>query len=295
MDLHNCTLCPRQCRIDRYNETGFCGEKAVIRAAKAYLHMWEEPCISGTNGSGTVFFSGCCLKCRFCQNYKISCEGHGKEITIDRLAEIFLELQEKGAHNINLVSPTQFVPQIIEALDLCNGKLTIPIVYNTGGYERVETLKMLEGYVDIYLPDFKYYDNELAKKYSSAENYFEIVTEALKEMHRQVGRYQLDENGIMQRGLVIRHLTLPTHRHDSVKVLEWIAENLPKDEILISLMSQYTPFYRSNEFKELSRRISTFEYNFVLDKAQELGLDGFMQEKSSAKEEYTPDFDFVGI
>ena len=295
MDLHNCTLCPRQCGIDRYNRTGFCGEKAVIRAAKAYLHMWEEPCISGTNGSGTVFFSGCCLKCKFCQNYKISCEGQGKEISIDRLAEIFLELQEKGAHNINLVSPTQFVPQIIEALDLCSGKLNIPIVYNTGGYERVETLKILEGYVDIYLPDFKYYDNELAKKYSSAENYFEVVTAALKEMYRQVGRYKLDENGIMQSGLVIRHLTLPTHRHDSVKVLEWIAENLPKDEILISLMSQYTPFYRSDEFKELSRRISTFEYNFVLDKAQELGLDGFMQEKSSAKEEYTPDFDFVGI
>ena len=295
MDLHKCTLCPRQCGIDRYSKAGFCGEKTLIRAAKAYLHMWEEPCISGTNGSGTVFFSGCCLKCRFCQNYKISCEGHGKEITVQRLAEIFLELQEKGAHNINLVSPTQFVPQIIEALDLCKGKLNIPIVYNTGGYERVETLQMLEGYVDIYLPDFKYYDNELAKKYSSTENYFEVVTEALKEMYRQVGRYRLDENGIMQSGLVIRHLTLPTHRHDSVKVLEWIAENLPKDEILISLMSQYTPFYRSNEFKELSRRISTFEYNFVLDKAQELGLDGFMQEKSSAKEEYTPDFDFVGI
>lgn len=295
MNLHNCTLCPRQCGIDRYNGAGFCGEKAVIRAAKAYLHMWEEPCISGTNGSGTVFFSGCCLKCKFCQNYRISCEGHGKEITVERLAEIFLELQENGAHNINLVSPTQFVPQIIESLDLCRGKLTIPIVYNTGGYERVETLKMLEGYVDIYLPDFKYYDNELGKKYSSAENYFEVVTAALKEMYRQVGRYQLDENEIMQKGLVIRHLTLPTHRHDSVKVLEWIAENLPKDEILISLMSQYTPFYRSSEFKELSRRISTFEYNFVLDKAEEFGLDGFMQEKSSAKEEYTPDFDFVGI
>ncbi len=295
MDLHNCTLCPRQCGINRYSGTGFCGEKAVIRAAKAYLHMWEEPCISGTNGSGTVFFSGCCLKCCFCQNYKISCEGHGKEITVERLAKIFLELQEKGAHNINLVSPTQFVPQIIEALDLCKDKLYIPIVYNTGGYERVETLKILEGYIDIYLPDFKYYDNELAEKYSSAENYFEVVTEALKEMYRQVGRYKLDKNGIMRKGLVIRHLTLPTHRHDSVKVLEWISENLPKDEILISLMSQYTPFYRSNKFKELSRRISTFEYNFVLDKAQELGLDGFMQEKSSAKEEYTPDFDFVGI
>lgn len=295
MDFHSCTLCPRQCGADRYSGTGFCGEKAVIRVAKAYLHMWEEPCISGTCGSGTVFFSGCCLKCRFCQNYKISCDGYGKEITLTRLSEIFLELQEKGAHNINLVSPTQFVPQIVEALELCGKKLNIPIVYNTGGYECIETLRMLEGYVDIYLPDFKYYDNELAKRYSSAENYFETVTEALKEMHRQVGKYRLDKSGIMQKGMIIRHLVLPTHRHDSVKVLEWIAENLPKDEILISLMSQYTPFYKSNEFKELSRKISTFEYNYVLDKADELGFCGFMQEKSSAKEEYTPDFDFEGI
>ncbi|MBP1560958.1 MAG: radical SAM protein [Oscillospiraceae bacterium] len=295
MDMHNCELCPRQCGADRYSGTGFCGCGADVRAAKAYLHMWEEPCISGTRGSGTVFFSGCCLKCRFCQNYKISCEGFGKEISVTRLGEILLELQEKGAHNINLVSPTQFVSQIIEALDLCRGKLVIPVVYNTGGYERAETLKMLDGYVDIYLPDFKYFDNELAKKYSSAENYFETVTAALKEMHRQVGRYVLDSDGIMQKGLVIRHLTLPTHRHDSVKVLEWIAENLPKDEVLVSLMSQYTPFYRSLEFKELSRRISTFEYNFVLDKARELGLNGFMQEKSSAKEEYTPEFDLIGI
>ncbi len=293
--LHKCELCPRKCGVDRYTSKGFCGCGKTVRVAKAYLHMWEEPCISGTNGSGTVFFSGCCLQCRFCQNYKISCEGFGKEITVERLSEIFLELQEKGAHNINLVSPTQFVPQIIEALDLCKGRLTIPVVYNTGGYERVETLKMLDGYVDIYLPDFKYYDNELAMKYSSVENYFEVVTEALKEMYRQVGAYRIDENGIMQKGLVIRHLTLPTHRHDSVKVLEWIAANLPKEEFLISLMSQYTPFYRSNEYKELSRRISTFEYNFVLDKAQELGLQGFMQKKSSAKEEYTPEFDFSGV
>lgn len=293
--LHSCELCPRKCGVDRYTGTGFCGCGTTVRAAKAYLHMWEEPCISGTNGSGTVFFSGCCLQCRFCQNYKISCEGFGKEITVERLSEIFLELQEKDAHNINLVSPTQYVPQIIHALDLCRNMLKIPVVYNTGGYERIETLKMLEGYVDIYLPDFKYYDNELAKKYSSAENYFEVVTEALKEMYRQVGACRIGEDGIMQSGMIIRHLTLPTHRHDSVKVLEWIAENLPKEDVLISLMSQYTPFYRSNEFKELSRRISTFEYNFVLNKAQELGLQGFMQEKSSAKEEYTPEFDLIGV
>ena len=294
MDLHNCTLCPRKCGADRYTSTGFCGCGTNIRAAKAYLHMWEEPCISGTNGSGTVFFSGCCMKCCFCQNYKISSENFGKEISVERLAEIFLELQEKGAHNINLVSPTPYVPQIIEALELCREKLNVPIVYNTGGYERVETLKMLEGYVDVYLPDFKYYDNGLAEKYSSAKNYFESVIAALKEMYRQVGAYQI-EDGIMRRGMIIRHLALPSHRRDSVKVFEWIAENFPKDGILISLMSQYTPFYKSFEHKEISRRISTFEYNFVLDKAVELGLNGFMQEKSSAKEEYTPDFDFQGI
>lgn len=294
MDLHNCTLCPRKCGADRYNGTGFCGCGENIRAAKAYLHMWEEPCISGVTGSGTVFFSGCCLKCVFCQNYKISSENFGREISVTRLADIFLELREKGAHNINLVSPTPYVPQIIETLDLCRGKLNIPIVYNTGGYERVETLKMLEGYVDVYLPDFKYYDNALAEKYSSAKNYFETVTAALKEMYRQTGAYQI-KDGIIQKGVIIRHLALPSHRRDSVKVLEWIAENLPRDGVLVSLMSQYTPFYKSTEYKEISCRISTFEYNFVLNRARELGLDGFMQEKSSAREEYTPEFDFDGI
>lgn len=294
MDLHNCTLCPRKCGADRFSGTGFCGCGSTVRAAKAYLHMWEEPCLTGTNGSGTVFFSGCCLKCRFCQNYKISCENFGKEITVERLAEIFLELQEKGAHNINLVSPTPYVPQIISALDICGDRLSVPVVYNTGGYETLETLRLLEGYVDVYLPDFKYYGNALAEKYSGAKNYFETVTAALKEMYRQVGGCRI-EDGIIRRGMIIRHLVLPAHRHDSVKVLEWITGNLPKDSVLISLMSQYTPFYRSFEHKEISRRISTFEYNFVLDKARELGLNGFMQEKSSAREEYTPDFDLSGI
>lgn len=294
MDLHNCTLCPRKCGADRYTNTGFCGCGTVVRAAKAYLHMWEEPCISGTSGSGTVFFSGCCLKCCFCQNYKISCENFGMEISETRLAEIFLELQKKGAHNINLVSPTQFVPQIISALDLCRGKLKIPVVYNTGGYERVETLKMLEGYIDVYLPDFKYYDNALAEKYSGAKNYFEVVTAAVKEMYRQVGDCKTTD-GIIHRGMIIRHLVLPTHRHDSMKTLKWISENLPRDGVMVSLMSQYTPFYKSSEHKEIARRISTFEYNSVLEKARELGLNGFMQEKSSAKEEYTPDFDLLGL
>ncbi len=285
MDINNCNLCPRECGADRYTGTGFCGCGANIRAAKAYLHMWEEPCISGTRGSGTVFFSGC---------YKISHENHGKSITESRLAEIFLELQRQGAHNINLVSPTPYVLQIISALDMCRGKLNIPIIYNTGGYEKVETIKLLGGYVDVYLPDFKYFDNALGKKYSGADNYFETVTAALKEMYRQTGSCCI-EDGIIRRGTVIRHLALPSHRDDSVRILKWIAENLPRDGVLVSLMSQYTPFYKSAEHKEISRRISTFEYNYVLDKAVSLGLKGFMQERSSAKEEYTPDFDLSGI
>ncbi|MEZ3454395.1 MAG: radical SAM protein [Oscillospiraceae bacterium] len=294
MDINNCSLCPRECGADRYTGTGFCGCGTNIRAAKAYLHMWEEPCISGTRGSGTVFFSGCNLKCCFCQNYKISHENHGKSITESRLAEIFLELQRQGAHNINLVSPTPYVLQIISALDMCRGKLNIPIIYNTGGYEKVDTIKLLDGYVDVYLPDFKYFDNALGKKYSGADNYFETVTAALKEMYRQTGSCCI-EDGIIRRGTVIRHLALPSHRDDSVRILKWIAENLPRDGVLVSLMSQYTPFYKSAEHKEISRRISTFEYNYILDKAVSLGLKGFMQERSSAKEEYTPDFDLSGI
>lgn len=294
MDMHNCRLCPRECGADRYTGTGFCGCGADIRAAKAYLHMWEEPCISGTRGSGTVFFSGCNLKCCFCQNYKISHDNYGKSITESRLAEIFLELQRQGAHNINLVSPTPYVPQIITAIDMCRDKLDIPIVYNTGGYEKVETIKLLEGYIDVYLPDFKYFDDALGEKYSGADNYFETVTAALKEMYRQTGSCCI-EDGIIRRGTVIRHLAMPSHRDDSVRILEWLSENFPRDGILVSLMSQYTPFYKSAEHKEISRRISTFEYNYVLDKAVSLGLKGFMQERSSAKEEYTPDFDLNGI
>lgn len=294
-DFTKCELCPRKCRADRTVGQGFCGETDSLRAAKAYLHKWEEPCISGENGSGTVFFSGCSLKCVFCQNYKISSENLGMEISVDRLAEIFLELREQGAENINLVSPTHFVPQIISTLDKVKSQLDIPIVYNTGGYERVETLKMLDGYIDIYLPDFKYYDNELAKKYSSAADYREVVCDAIDEMLRQTGKICLDEKGKIIKGVIIRHLTLPNHRFDSIAVLEEIAKRWGTEDILLSLMSQYTPFYRSKDFPEISRRISTFEYNSVLKKVAELGFDGFMQERASAKEEYTPDFDFYGI
>ncbi len=293
-DLHNCKLCPRKCGADRYAGKGFCGCGAEIKAAKAFLHMWEEPCISGENGAGTVFFSGCNLKCLYCQNYRISAENFGKEISAERLAEIFLELRDKGANNIDLVSPTPYVPQIIKALDLCRGKLDIPVVYNTGGYELPETLKMLEGYVDVYLPDLKYYDGSLGEKYSSAADYFEIASEAIKEMYRQVGSVKI-EDGLIKKGVIIRHLALPSHRRDSEKILEWIAETFPKKDVLVSLMSQYVPVYKSFEHKEISRRISTFEYNFLLDRAAELGLEGFMQERSSADSGYTPDFDLTGI
>ncbi|MBQ8827078.1 MAG: radical SAM protein [Oscillospiraceae bacterium] len=294
-DLTKCGMCPRKCGADRTKGEGFCGGTAELKAAKAYPHMWEEPCISGTKGSGTVFFSGCSLKCVFCQNYRISAENEGRHITVSRLGEIFLELQEMGVHNINLVSGGHYAPHIISALDSVKHRLTIPVVWNSGGYELTETLKMLEGYVDIYLPDFKYFDNAIAERYSGAADYFETALSAITEMYRQTGPYIIGEDGIMKKGVIIRHLTLPTHRHDSVKVLECIKEHFGTENVLLSLMSQYTPFYRSGEFKEISRRISTFEYNFAADKAAELGFKGFMQERSSAKEEYTPSFDFEGI
>lgn len=287
-----CNLCPRQCNADRANSVGFCGMGDKIKAARAMLHHWEEPCISGSNGSGAVFFSGCVLRCCYCQNYKISAGGEGKEITTVRLAEIFMELKEQGAHNINLVNPTHFVPQIIKAIDTVKDELDIPVVYNTGGYERVETLKMLEGYVDIYLPDVKYYSEEAAKL-SAAPHYFETVMAAVEEMLRQTGK-PVFEGELLKKGTVVRHLVLPNYYKDSIEVIRRIGERFGKD-ILFSLMSQYTPFYKAKDDKKMNRRITTFEYNKVLDAVIEAGLVGFMQERSSAKEEYTPEFDLMGI
>ena len=293
--LKCCTLCPRECRADREISAGICGGGLLPRAAKAYLHMWEEPCISGTRGSGTVFFSGCSLKCCFCQNYKISAENFGKEITTHRLAEIFLELQEKGAHNINLVSPTHYVPQIISALDKCKKWLHIPVAYNSGGYEKTETLELLKGYVDIFMPDIKYFSSELSEKYSSAPDYFEYASKAVSKMIELAGKPVIDENGIMKKGVIIRHMVLPSHRKDSEAVLREIDRLFDKESFLMSLMSQYTPFYKSSEHKEINRRISTYEYERVAELAALLGFKGYMQERSSAKEEYTPDFDLIGI
>lgn len=291
-----CDLCPRECNVDRVNQLGFCQCGREIKVARAALHYWEEPCISGTNGSGTVFFSGCTLRCCYCQNYKISSEQFGREINADRLAEIFLELQEKNAHNINLVTPTQYLPGILKALDLAKPKLHIPVVYNCGGYEKVETIKALKGYVEIYLPDLKYYTSTLSMEYSGASDYFRVATEAIKEMIAQTDGLIFDDNKILQKGVIIRHMVLPGARKDSFAILNWMNEHLPKGKFLLSLMSQYTPFYKSSEHKAINRRITTFEYDSIVREAVRLGLDnGFMQERSSAREEYTPLFNLEGI
>lgn len=295
MDLTECKLCPRKCGADRTKQRGACGGGSQVRVARAALHLWEEPCISGKNGSGTVFFSGCPLQCCFCQNYQISAENFGKDISVQHLSDIFLELQEQGAHNINLVNPTHYVPWIVEAFELAGDQLHLPIVYNSGGYENCETLKMMEGYVDIYLPDLKFCSSDRGMRYANAPDYFERASQAIQEMYQQVGKLAFDKDGMLQKGLIVRHLAMPKGRQDSMAVLKWIAENLPTDHIGISLMSQFTPFYRCAEFPEINRRISTFEYHEVLNKAEELGLKGYMQERSSAKEEYTPLFNLEGV
>lgn len=293
-DFSRCTLCPRECGADRTQTEGLCGANIRIKAAKAQLHYWEEPCLSGEKGSGAVFFSGCPLKCVFCQNYTISKENSGMEISSHRLGEIFIELQEQGANNINLVNPTHYVPQIIDSLKHIKHKLTIPVVYNSGGYEKISTLKMLDEYVDIYLPDLKYTDSNISKKYSKADNYFEYAKGAILEMHRQQPKLVF-ENGILKKGLIIRHLILPGCRHDSISVIKWLGENLPNDSFLFSFMSQYTPNINCNSYPEINRRVTTFEYNSVLKAVEKYDFNGYSQERTSAQSAYTPDFDFSGI
>lgn len=292
-----CSLCPRNCRVNRHVTTGYCGCSNTIKAARAALHHWEEPCISGTKGSGTVFFSGCTLKCCFCQNHTISQEGLGKEISDETLAQIFLRLQDSGAHNINLVTATQYLPSVLNALDSVKEKLFIPVVYNCGGYESPDTVKLLRDYVDIWLPDLKYNSSELSLRYSNAANYFETARKAILQMVIQTGRPQFDSSGtIMKKGVILRHMVLPGAKEDSLRLLHWMKEELPEGMFYISLMSQYTPFYHSKDYPEINRRITSYEYNKVLEEAIRLGLDqGFMQEKSSAKEEYTPPFDLEGV
>ncbi len=293
-DVTCCRLCPRACGADRTASYGFCGGTDGITAARAALHFWEEPCISGTSGSGTVFFSGCHLHCRFCQNHSISAVPSGKRITPARLAEIFLSLQEQGAHNINLVTGSHVLPWILEALDLCRTSLRIPIVYNCGGYESVESIRALNGYTDIYLPDFKFFDAETARSYAKAPDYPEIAEAALAEMLGQTGPPLL-KDGLMERGCIVRHLVLPGHRKESIALLEHLAKVFGTDAFLLSLMAQYTPMREDPLYPELNRRITKMEYNSVMDAALELGFQGFFQDKASATSDYTPEFDLSGI
>lgn len=293
-----CRLCPRECGVDRAVKAGYCGMGENITAAKAMRHFWEEPCLAGDGGSGAVFFSGCVLKCVFCQNYDISTEDKGREISEERLEEIFLELQDKGAQNINLVNPTHFVPQILRSLEQAKRQgLKIPIVYNSGGYERVETLRMLDGVIDVYLPDVKYFSDELAVRLSAAPNYFDNAMSAVSEMLRQTGEPRFNESGAITKGVIVRHLVLPWQYKDSIEIVRRLGERFGK-RILFSLMSQYTPFGKVKTdpaLSKMNRRITSFEYEKVLAEVIKADLRGFMQEKSSAKEEYTPIFDFEGL
>ena len=287
--LEKCTICPHNCGINRTNnQIGRCKSKDTVKLALYSTHNFEEPCISGEKGSGTVFFSNCNMNCVFCQNYEISQQGKGKEISIERLAEIFLEQQAKDVENINLVTPTSYVPQIIETIKLArkNG-LKLPIVYNTNGYEKVETLKMLEGYIDIYLPDLKYSDDLLAKRLSKVDNYFNIATEAIKEMHRQTGKPVFDERGIMQKGMIIRHLVLPNHILNSRRVLKWINDNM--NDVYVSVMAQYFPTFRAKDIEDINRKLTKEEYEEIENYLYRLNLEnGYIQELGEHEEEYVP-------
>ena len=291
-----CRLCPRACGVNRVKgERGFCGMGTQPVVARAALHFWEEPCISGKNGSGTVFFSGCNLRCVFCQNQEISRGKAGKEISTDRLSEIFLELQEKGAHNINLVTGVLFIPSIVISLKQAKTKgLQIPVVYNCGGYESVEALRLLEGLIDIYLPDFKYWTSDVAEHYSHAKDYPDRAKEALKEMVRQVGEPVFSPDGILQKGIVVRHLLLPGQRKEAEAILDYLYKTYG-DDIYISIMNQYTPMAQSID-KNLKRKVTTYEYDKTINFALNLGVkNGFMQEGNTASESFIPPFDLEGV
>lgn len=292
-----CSLCPRMCGTDRAaGQKGFCGGGNLVRVARAALHYWEEPCISGESGSGTVFFSGCTMRCVFCQNKEISRSEVGKEITIERLAGIYLELAAKGANNINLVTPMHYAPQITAALDIArkNG-LTLPIVWNTGGWERRESIAAVRDYADIWLSDFKYFDSSLGESLSKAPNYFSVAAAALDQMVKQTCEPVFDENGIMRRGVIVRHLMLPGHLDDTKNVLRFLYENYG-DSIWISIMNQYTPMCSDPRFPELSRTVSDEEYNEAIDFACELGIENaFVQEGGTVGKSFIPPFDLSGV
>ena len=292
-ELEKCKICPHNCGVNRLNgNIGRCKSNGNIKLAMASIHNFEEPCISGENGSGTVFFSNCNMNCVFCQNYKISQQGLGREISIKELAEIFIDEQNKNAENINLVTPTMYVYHIIEAIKIAKNKgLKIPIVYNSNGYENVETIKKLKGYIDIYLPDLKYYDDDFAFKYSGVKNYFENATSAIKEMYNQVGSPVLDENGMMKKGLIIRHLVLPNNLQNSKDVLKWINDNIDK-KVFVSVMAQYFPTNKAKDFPEINRKLTKEEYEEIENYLYSLDLDnGYIQELGEHEEEYVPDFE----
>lgn len=297
--LSNCQLCPRSCGVNRYEQPGACGGGALARVAKVSLHPWEEPAIAGPEtgkGAGTVFFSGCNLRCVFCQNYEISHYEKGREVTSEELGEIFLHQQAQGAATLDLVTPTHYVPQIIQALAYAKKRgFSLPVVYNSSGYESVSTIELLGGLVDVYLPDLKYYSSELSRAYSQAQDYFPVAAKAIKAMVQQVGRPVLDAQGIMTRGVLVRHMVLPGARHDSMKLLDWLWQNFGHD-IYLSLMSQYTPMYKAGEYKALKRRLTTFEYQSVIDYARELGVTQcFIQQRSSATKAYVPNWQDDGL
>ena len=290
--LEKCVLCPHECKVNRNEgKLGRCKAGKNIKIALANLHYFEEPCISGENGSGTVFFSGCNLNCKYCQNYKISQELLGKEISIEELAEEFLKLQNMKANNINLVTGVMYVPHIIKAIKIAREKgLNIPIVYNSSGYESVETIKLLDGYIDVYLPDLKYCDNELGIKYSGIKNYFENATNAIKEMYKQVGEADFDENGIIKKGIIIRHLVLPNNIENSKNALKWIKETFG-NKILVSIMAQYFPTNKAKDISELNRKLTQEEYDEIEQFVFDLELDGYMQDLEENEEQYVPDFE----
>ena len=291
-----CNLCPRNCLVDRTKTLGYCKATDKVKVARSALHYFEEPSISGSNGSGTIFFSNCNLKCCYCQNKEISTDGFGKEITIERLSEMMLELEEKHANNINLVTPTHYVPSIIEAIKIARSKgLSIPIVYNTSGYESVETLKLLDGYIDIYLTDFKYFDNKLGKYLSKCSNYFEVASKALEEMYRQTGKNKFNKDGLMTKGIIVRCLVLPTKSDDTKKIINYLYKKY-QNNIYLSIMNQYTPVNFIKDYPYLNKTISEDEYNDVIDYAIDLGIkNAYMQEGGTCSESFIPAFDLEGV
>lgn len=296
MNYKNCNLCERKCNINRYEKKGICGATNKLKVARAALHYWEEPCISGSSGSGTIFFSNCNLKCLFCQNKKISTNGFGKEITINRLSDICIELQKQGANNINLVTPTHYVPSIIKGIKKAKKKgLNIPVVYNTSSYESIDTIKNLNKIVDVYLPDLKYKDDTLAKNYSNIKDYFKVATRNIEEMYNQVGKPIFNQEGIMIKGIIVRVLLLPGHLNDAKEIIKYLYDKYTNN-IYISIMNQYTPVEKIDKYINLNRKVTNEEYDELIDYACNLGIENaFIQEGETQEESFIPDFNKIGV